>query len=35
VLEPLAEQSFRPDWAKVKSIQVSAVEGRVQFSRTP
>ncbi|MBN1888418.1 MAG: ATP-dependent Clp protease ATP-binding subunit [Thermoflexales bacterium] len=35
ILEPLAEQSFSPDWTGVKSIQVSAVEGHVQFSRTP
>lgn len=33
VLEPLAEQTFRPEWAAVKSIQVSVVEGCVQFQR--
>ncbi len=33
VLEPLAEQTFRPDWATVKSVHIGMAEGHVQFQR--
>ncbi len=33
VLEPLAEQTFYPEWAAVKNIRVEVTEGQVQFRR--
>jgi ATP-dependent Clp protease ATP-binding subunit ClpC len=31
VLEPLAEETFRPEWATVKSVQVFVAEDKIQF----